>query len=177
MAAFLRGTLSPSGELNVSLLRYPRDRLLAGPLQAAARIGLDPTVALQQALWERSGSLVSRGPLLAVPVGDLPVFVQTMFVQRSVRSTAPEPRRVMVTSDGNVTVEPTLFAALARMVAGKGDQGQPDHPDTSFVIAQTVRERLARAQAALTAGDSARAAEELAAMDNELRQLDVLSGR
>jgi uncharacterized membrane protein (UPF0182 family) len=177
MAAFLRGTLSPSGELNVSLLRYPRDRLLAGPLQAAARIGLDPTVALQQALWERSGSLVSRGPLLAAPVGDLPVFVQTMFVQRSVRSTAPEPRRVMVTSDGNVTVETTLFAALARMVAGKGDQGQPDHPDTSLVIAQTVRERLARAQAALTAGDSARAAEELAAMDNELRQLDVLSGR
>ncbi|MCC7105286.1 MAG: UPF0182 family protein [Chloroflexi bacterium] len=177
LTAFLRGSTLPSGENSLSVLRYPRDRLPPGVLQAATRIGQDPAVTLQQSLWERGGSLVSRGPLLALPVGNLPIFVQTMFVQRSVRSTIPEPRRVVVAADANVIIEPTVSAALARVAAEWGAKGQLGNAGLSAAVIQTVRERLARAQAALAAGDSAQAADELAAMDNDLRQLDLLRGR
>ena len=94
------------------LYRFPKDRLIYGPMQIEARIDQDPTISQQLSLWDQRGSSVIRGNLLVIPVGSSILYVEPVFL-RADQSDLPELRRVIVANGQRVVMEPDLASALA----------------------------------------------------------------
>jgi uncharacterized membrane protein (UPF0182 family) len=166
--------------------KYPKDKVIYGPMQVEARIDQDPAIASQFALWKQSGSRVIRGNLLVIPVGNSNLYVEPVYLQAS-QGRLPELKRVIVATGNRIAMEPTLEAALARLFPGVAGlpadtapapsaPGPPTAlPPDAAAIARSAREHYTRAQEALRAGDWSRYGEELRALGEDLERLVQLT--
>ena len=100
------------------LVRFPQQRLLLGPQQISALIEQDPAISYQFGLWNREGSRLLRGNLLVLPVGKGLLYVEPVYLQ-STSNALPTLVRVVVTDGRRFVMEPTLNAALQRLVSGQ----------------------------------------------------------
>lgn len=101
---------------------FPATRTVIGPPQAQARIDQDERISAWVTLRMQSGSRVSRGRLLALPVGEALIYVQPLFVQADKSevstlldaqlSSIPELKQVVLVYGDRVVMRPTLGAAL-----------------------------------------------------------------
>ena len=186
------------------LYKYPKDKLIFGPLQVENRIDQDPVISQQFTLWSQSGSTVIRGNLLVIPIGASNLYVEPIYL-RADNGGIPELRRVVVSTGNRVVMEPTLEEALARLFGGavapapsapassapassapaSSAQVQPAAPPgtaptqaVSPEVATLVRsasDHYARAQEALRNGDWGRYGEEQRALEANLRRLAELT--
>jgi uncharacterized membrane protein (UPF0182 family) len=98
------------------LVRFPQQRLLLGPQQISALIEQDPAISYQFGLWNRVGSRLLRGNLLAMPVGQGLLYVEPIYLQSN-NNALPTLVRVVVTDGRRFVMEPTFDEALARLVS------------------------------------------------------------
>ena len=98
--------------------KYPKDKLIYGPMQVEARVNQDPTISAQFTLWGQRGSQVTRGNLLAIPVGQANLYVMPIYLQAD-RGSIPELKRVIVSTGNRVVMEATLGEALNKLYDGK----------------------------------------------------------
>jgi uncharacterized membrane protein (UPF0182 family) len=98
--------------------KYPKDKLSYGPAQIEARVNQDPTISAQFTLWNQSGSSVTRGNLLVIPVGKANLYVMPIYLQAS-SSSIPELKRVIVSTGNKVVMEASLGDALGKLYDGK----------------------------------------------------------
>ncbi|MDP8924056.1 MAG: UPF0182 family protein, partial [Chloroflexota bacterium] len=96
------------------LYKYPKDKLIFGPLQVENRIDQDPVISSQFTLWSQSGSTVIRGNMLVIPIGASNLYVEPIYL-RSESGGIPELKRVVVSTGNRVVMEPTLEEALAKL--------------------------------------------------------------
>jgi uncharacterized membrane protein (UPF0182 family) len=155
--------------------RFPRQSLVFGPTQVVNRINQDTEVARQISLWDQRGSQVIRGELLVLPIGPSLIYVQPLYL-RAEGGQIPELKRVIVAHEGEVAMEESLDAGLARLFGGV----RPTPPvETGPAIAQTPAQRPDTTMAALVRQaadlyDRARAAQradDWAAYGTAMRQL------
>jgi uncharacterized membrane protein (UPF0182 family) len=109
------------GELGV--YKFPKQRLVYGPMQIESRIDQDPVISQQLSLWNQRGSQVIRGNLLVIPIDRAILYVEPIYLQAEA-SQLPELRRVIVAYGSRIAMEETLGAALAR-VMGAGYAQEP----------------------------------------------------
>lgn len=100
------------GQLMV--ISLPKDKLVYGPAQVEARISNDPVISSQLTLWDQAGSQVIRGNLLVVPVGQSIMYFEPVYLQAE-QSPIPELTRVIVAYADQVTMEPSVEEALAKI--------------------------------------------------------------
>jgi uncharacterized membrane protein (UPF0182 family) len=98
------------GELTV--VDFPKDKLVFGPAQMEAVISNDPIISSQLTLWDQAGSEVIRGNLLVVPVNQSIMYFEPVYLQAQ-QSPIPELTRVIVAYGDDVVMEPTVGEALA----------------------------------------------------------------
>src|SRR6185436_387372 len=96
------------------LYRFPRQKLVFGPTQVVNRINQDTDVARQISLWDQRGSEVKRGELLVLPIDQSLIYVQPLYL-RAQGGRIPELKRVVAVHEGQVAMEESLDAALARL--------------------------------------------------------------
>jgi uncharacterized protein len=178
--------------------KYPKDKIVFGPLQLETRIDQDPVISPQFSLWSQAGSRVIRGNLLVIPIGNSNLYVEPIYLQGT-ESPLPELKRVIVATGSRIVMEPTLEEGLTRLfnrpaaappappsqaapqpTAGPGQPQAPlqPAPAASATIAQLATEaqdRYTRAQEALRSGDFTRYGEELKALEDALNRLAALS--
>jgi uncharacterized membrane protein (UPF0182 family) len=180
--------------------KYPKERLIFGPMQVEGRIDQDPTISSQFTLWSQAGSRVIRGNMLVIPLGSSNLYVEPVYLQAE-NGPIPELKRVVVSTGNRVVMEPTLEEALMKLFAGSpgvvpsvgstaatGAQtgGQPTTqavPGTGAAggtaelaaVIQSANQHYARAQEALRAGDWARYGDEQRALEADLRRLADLT--
>ncbi len=108
------------GENYGSLIAYkfPKDKLIFGPMQIEARIDQDPRISEQLTLWDQAGSRVIRGNLIVIPIGNSSLYVEPIYLQ-SEQSKLPEMKRVILASGSRVVMEPTVDTALAQLFASE----------------------------------------------------------
>ncbi|MFN8637654.1 MAG: UPF0182 family protein [Chloroflexota bacterium] len=94
--------------------KYPKERLIFGPLQVEGRIDQDPTISSQFTLWSTAGSRVIRGNMLVIPVGNSQMYVEPIYLQAE-NGPIPELKRVIVSTGNRVVMEATLEEALAKL--------------------------------------------------------------
>jgi len=160
---------------NLLALRYPKDKLVFGPMQVEARIDQDPVISEQVTLWDQVGSQVLRGNMIVIPIGASNLYVEPLYLQAA-ESRMPEMKRVILVSGNRVvmhpSVETSLKALLGEAVAvtpppETAPPGEATPPGANEAILNLLAELEAR---------HARLAEELGALEADLVRLRELLG-
>jgi uncharacterized membrane protein (UPF0182 family) len=101
------------------------DEQQQGPGQVANAVRSNNRVAELLAEFNRSGSQVTYGNLLTVPVGDELMYVEPVYARLSTASEANFPilRYVLVSYKGGVGIDDTLAKALASAINNVADDG------------------------------------------------------
>src|SRR5262245_63048367 len=97
---------------------FPKQRLVFGPRQIAARIDQDAVISQQLTLWSQRGSTVIRGSLLAVPVEESLLYVQPLYLAAE-KGSIPELKRVIVAHGNQIAMGESLDAALQSIFGGR----------------------------------------------------------
>jgi uncharacterized membrane protein (UPF0182 family) len=167
--------------------QFPKQTVVFGPRQIAARISQDQVIAPQITLWNQQGSEVIQGNLLVIPIEESLLYIRPMYL-RAAGGRIPELKRVVVAYQNHIVMEETLNEALERLFpTGGGAQrpaitrqpaqqppaegGAASAPSGSAALeAQRHYERAIEAQ---RAGDWTRYGEEIRQLGEVLKRLNA----
>ena len=102
-----------------------KQQLIYGPNQIESRINQDREIARDLSLWNQQGSRVLRGELLALPMGDAFLYVESIYIQAE-SARMPQLRKVVLAMGNRLIYEDTFEAALLRLSRGEGDLPAPE---------------------------------------------------
>jgi uncharacterized membrane protein (UPF0182 family) len=159
--------------------KFPKERLVFGPMQIEARIDQDARISQDLALWGAK-ELVFRGNLLVIPVRESILYVEPLYLQ-SRETKLPELKRVIVGYGNVVAMDRTLEGALRAVTQGitAPPTGPPTGPPAAESVADLVRRAVdlyRRAQERVAAGDWAGYGEALRELGEVLGRLRELAG-
>lgn len=169
--------------------RFPKQKLIYGPKQIAARINQDPEISRQLTLWNQRGSQAIFGTLMVIPIEESLIYVQPLYL-RAETGKIPELRRVIVAAENQIAMEPTLEASLSRIfgtapgtappATGAVEPGAANPPGAlpaaspaanAQGLAEQAAQHYERAIQAQRAGDWARYGEEIKQLGAVLEQM------
>jgi uncharacterized membrane protein (UPF0182 family) len=136
------------------VFQFPKQTVIFGPRQVAARINQDQVIAPQITLWDQQGSEVIQGTLLVIPIEESLIYIRPLYLKASGGS-IPELTRVIVAYQNQIVMAETLDAALDRIFPdGRG----PAPPESPVESEEAATPAAPAAPAALsTLADQARA--------------------
>jgi uncharacterized protein len=108
----------------------PKTGSVDGPLQIQSRIDQDPQLSPQLTLWNQQGSAVIRGNLLVIPVDDVLLFAEPIYLQAQ-RSPMPALRLIVLATQDRMAYATTFDEALKVLLAGGGGSLSPAATSTS----------------------------------------------
>jgi len=100
--------------------KFPKEKLLYGPLQIESRIDQNSEISKLLTLWGQKGSSVIRGNLLVIPIKDSLIYVEPVYL-RAEQSELPELKRVIVGYQDNIEIGFNLEDALYRLFGKRED--------------------------------------------------------
>ena len=176
------------GQLMV--FQFPKQTVVFGPRQVAARISQDQVIAPQITLWNQQGSEVIQGNLLVIPIEESLLYIRPLYL-RAAGGRIPELKRVIVAYQNHIVMEATLDEALERLFPTSGSAQrstsgvQPAQPGPvesgsaaapSSGAASEAQQHYQRALEAQRAGDWARYGEEIRLLGDALKRLNTAPG-
>ena len=96
------------------VFQFPKQTVVFGPRQVAARINQDQVIAPQITLWNQQGSEVIQGTLLVIPIEESLIYIRPLYL-RAAGGQIPELKRIIVAYQNQIVMEETLDAALNRI--------------------------------------------------------------
>jgi len=99
---------------NLIVYKFPKEKLIFGPMQIEARIDQDSEISQQLTLWGQKGSTVIRGNLLVIPVEKSIIYVEPLYL-RAETGEIPELKRVIVSNGSDVVIGNNLEDALEKL--------------------------------------------------------------
>ncbi len=180
------------GQLMV--FQFPKQTVIFGPRQVAARISQDQVIAPQITLWNQQGSEVIQGNLLVIPIEESLLYIRPLYL-RAAGGRIPELKRVIVAYQNHIVMEATLDEALERLFPREVDRrrrhrqrpattrrcaAQPQRSGDSQDVAapsgsaaSEAQQHYQRALEAQRAGDWARYGEEIRLLGESLQRLNA----
>jgi uncharacterized membrane protein (UPF0182 family) len=168
------------------VIQFPKQTLIFGPSQVAARISQDQVIAPQITLWNQQGSEVIQGTLLVIPIEESLIYVRPLYL-RAAGGRIPELKRVVVAYQNQIVMEETLDRALDRLFPRDGTErraptaapagGPPALEERAVGLEALVSQARAHYERALQAqreGDWARYGEEIQRLGEVLSRLGGL---
>ena len=113
------------------LYKFPKDKLIYGPLQIEAKIDQDSEISQQLTLWSQQGSKVTRGNLLVIPINNSLLYIEPLYIQAETGQ-LPELKRVLVSDGESVIMENDLETAL-RVLFGEYKKETVDSNDEELL--------------------------------------------
>jgi uncharacterized membrane protein (UPF0182 family) len=99
------------------LYKFPKEKLIFGPMQIEARIDQEPTISELFTLWGQLGSKVIRGDLLVIPVRKSLLYVKPVYILATSEE-LPELKRIIVAFGEQLAMRETLDEAVNAIFAG-----------------------------------------------------------
>jgi hypothetical protein len=160
---------------------FPKQTVIFGPRQMAARINQDQVIAPQITLWNQQGSEVIQGTLLVIPVEESLLYIRPLYL-RAAGGRIPELKRVIVAYQNQIVMEETLEASLDRLFPREGRprtaptpapraQAPASEPADATPLLAQARAHYQRAMQAQRDGDWALYGEEIKRLGEVLEQL------
>jgi uncharacterized protein len=122
----------------LAVFQFPKQTVIFGPRQVAARINQDQVISPQITLWNQQGSEVIQGTLLVIPIEESLIYIRPLYL-RAAGGQIPELKRVIVAYQSNIVMEETLAAALDRILprgAATPAAGRPASADATATTPQ-----------------------------------------
>ncbi|MFC1722793.1 UPF0182 family protein [Nanoarchaeota archaeon] len=94
--------------------KFPKEKLVYGPMQIEARIDQDSSISEQITLWDQRGSTVIRGNTLVIPIDHSIIYVEPLYIIAE-KTQLPELKRVIVSDGTRVFMERDLETALRKL--------------------------------------------------------------
>jgi uncharacterized protein len=164
------------------VFQFPKQTVIFGPRQIAARISQDQVIAPQITLWNQQGSEVIQGTLLVIPIEESLIYIRPLYL-RAANGKIPELKRVIVAYQNRIVMEETLDEALARLFErgeapppaprpAAGERPTPQAmPEDAAALAALAREHYDRAMRAQREGNWALYGEEIKRLGEVLEKL------
>jgi uncharacterized membrane protein (UPF0182 family) len=111
MLAWMAARCDPENYGRIIEYKFPKEKLVYGPLQIESRIDQNAEISELFTLWGQRGSSVIRGNLLVIPVKDSLIYVEPIYL-RAEQSELPELKRVIIGYRDNIEIGTTLEEAL-----------------------------------------------------------------
>ncbi|MCK5282926.1 MAG: UPF0182 family protein [Nanoarchaeota archaeon] len=112
------------------LFKFPKDKLVYGPLQIEAKIDQDSEISQQLTLWSQQGSRVTRGNLLVIPIKNNILYIEPLYMQAE-QGQLPQLKRVIVSDGERVVMEEDLALALEALFGKTKRVKQPVSGESS----------------------------------------------
>jgi uncharacterized membrane protein (UPF0182 family) len=126
------------------LYKFPKDKLIYGPLQIEARIDQDSEISQQLTLWSQQGSRVTRGNLLVIPIQDSILYIEPLYIEAETGQ-LPELKRVLVSDGERVVMEESLGEAL-EVLFGKSKIRETTKQGSEKDLEKTTEDLINNAQ-------------------------------
>ncbi|MBE0448514.1 MAG: UPF0182 family protein [Actinobacteria bacterium] len=137
MIAWMTVKCDPEEYGQMLVYKFPKQKLIYGPMQIEARIDQTPDISQQLSLWDQRGSSVIRGNLFVIPIEDSLLYVEPLYLQAK-QTELPELKRVIVSYGPKIVMAENLGSAL-ETIFGKGKKPAQAPPTT---IVDTPTEAL-----------------------------------
>ena len=111
MVAWVAAMCDPQNYGKMIEYKFPKEKLIFGPLQIESRIDQNSEISKLFTLWGQKGSKVIRGNLLVIPVRDSLIYIEPIYL-RAEQSELPELKRVIVGYQDRIGVGQRLEDAL-----------------------------------------------------------------
>ncbi len=95
-----------------------KQQLVFGPNQIESRINQDQDIAKDLTLWNQQGSRVLRGDILALPVGESFLYVESIYIQAET-ARMPQLKKIVLAMGNRLIYEDTFEQALNRLSGGR----------------------------------------------------------
>jgi uncharacterized membrane protein (UPF0182 family) len=172
----------------LAVFQFPKQTVIYGPRQIAARISQDQAISPQITLWNQQGSEVIQGTLLVIPIEESLIYIRPLYL-RADGGQIPTLTRVIVAYEDRIVMEPTLHEALDRLFpAGAAPAapagaptvtpaqptaatGTPAAAGDMAALAQQARDHYQRALQAQREGDWARYGDEIKKLGEVLERM------
>ncbi len=119
MVAWLAARCDGENYGKLLLYNFAKTEQVWGPIQIEASINQDPDISEKISLWNQSGSAVTQGNLLVIPIDGSVLYVEPIYL-RATQEAIPELKRVVVArGDGKVVMRQTLSEALEALLGEK----------------------------------------------------------
>lgn len=116
MVAWMAGRCDPEHYGELVLYRLPKRQNIYGPNQMKGRFNQDPEVSAFMTLMGQLGSTVQQSKVLAVPIENALLYLQSLFVvDPNVK--IPELKQVVAGHGDRVAMAPTIEQALDKLFA------------------------------------------------------------
>jgi len=115
----------------IVVFRFPKGVLVHGPQQVEAFINQDTAISEMFTLWSQMGSLVDRGKMILLPIGESIIYVQPVYLKATVGVTIPQLKRLILSQGELVVMEPSLregLEALNRRLQANRAHERPPRP-------------------------------------------------
>jgi uncharacterized membrane protein (UPF0182 family) len=169
----------------LAIFQFPKQTVIFGPRQVAARINQDQVISPQITLWSQQGSEVIQGTLLVIPIEESLIYIRPLYLRAS-GGQIPELKRVIVAYQNNIVMEETLAEALERILprggaaapAARADaapapavERAPQAGTASLSLAEQARDHYNRAIQAQRDGNWALYGEEIKKLGEVLERM------
>jgi len=145
MIGFLAAKCDMPDYGNLQLYLLPKDKLSYGPMQIEARINQDPEISKQLTLWNQKGSAVIRGNMLAIPVEESIIYIETLYLKAET-SEMPELKKVIVAFADKIAMEQDLQTALKSVFYGGFVSSQGESQESISELADKAYYHYEKAQ-------------------------------
>lgn len=164
---------------NLVVYKFPKEKLIFGPMQIEARIDQDSEISQQLTLWGQKGSTVIRGNLLVIPIEESIIYVEPLYL-RAETGEIPELKRVIVSNGSDVVIGNNLEDALEKLfVRSFGDREivVAGEEKTLKDLIQEAAGYYESAQKFAREGNWSKYGEELQKLEQSLKLLEEASER
>ncbi len=117
MIAWLAAACDGENYGNLLLYKFPKDKLVYGPMQIEARVDQNPTISEQLTLWGQRGSSVIRGNLLVIPIEQSILYAEPLYLKAE-QGELPEFKRIILGQGNRVVMGESLDATLSSLLTG-----------------------------------------------------------
>jgi len=155
MIAWLAGRSDVPDYGKLIVYKFPKDKLIYGPMQIEARIDQQTEISQQFTLWGQVGSRVIRGNLLAIPIEQSIIYVEPIYLEAA-QGELPELKRVIAVYGKNVAMAENLDGALSAVFSGRVSASVKYEVPAGLNardLAKKALELYDRAQSSLRQGD------------------------
>jgi uncharacterized membrane protein (UPF0182 family) len=94
-----------------------KQQLAFGPMQIESRIDQDQFIAKDLTLWNQQGSRVLRGNMIALPLADQFLYVESIYIQ-AVEARMPQLKKVVLAMGNRLIYKDSFEEALNELTGG-----------------------------------------------------------
>ncbi|MEA1975021.1 MAG: UPF0182 family protein [Bacillota bacterium] len=100
---------------NLFVYKFPKDKLVKGPVQIETQIDQDSVISPQFTLWGQKGSKILRGSVIIIPISNSLIYIEPIYLQAENQNSLPEMKKVIVFYNNKIVMEDTLKLSLKKM--------------------------------------------------------------